>query len=283
MDGEGYWWFSIVLACDLLGVSRSGFYDWRARRTRPATAAEREARLLLAAIVVEHIASKRRYGSPRIHAELQEQGWQVGVNRIARLMAQEGIEGSSSRRRRHSLTRQAKVAPDIPDLLERDFTAETPDTRWVTDISYVPTTQGWLFLAVILDLSSKAVVGWAARSHMRTELVLEALTMALTSRRPGPGLIVHSDRGSSTPRRIGSTHSPRSTRRRRWAGSGRVGTAMPSPGSEGSKLSSSTRSGRSPPSRKRPLRSPDTSVGTTPRGTRRFSTALHTSGGRPLP
>ena len=103
MAGEGYWWLSVALACELLGVSRSGFYDWRARRTRPATARERE-QLLLAAIVVEHIASKRRYGSPRIHAELQDQGWRVGVNRIARLMAREGIEGRSSRRRRRSLT-----------------------------------------------------------------------------------------------------------------------------------------------------------------------------------
>ena len=196
MDGKGYWWFSVALACELLGVSRSGFYDWRARRTRPTTSGEREQQLLLAAIVVEHIASKRRYGSPRIHAELQDQGWRVGVNRIARLMAREGIEGRSSRMRRHSLTRQAKVAPDIPDLLERDFTAEQPDTRWVTDISYVPTAQGWVYLAVLLDLCSKAVVGWAADIHMRTELVTDALTMALTARSPGPGLIVHSDRGT---------------------------------------------------------------------------------------
>ncbi len=196
MAGKGYWWFSVALACELLGVSRSGFYDWRARRTRPATPGELEQQLLLAAIVVEHIASKRRYGSPRIHAELQDQGWQVGVNRIARLMAREGIEGRSSRRRRHSLTRQAKVAPDIPDLLERDFTAEQPDTRWVSDISYVPTAEGWVYLAVIQDLASKAVVGWAARPHMRTSLVLEALSMATTARDPAPGLIVHADRGS---------------------------------------------------------------------------------------
>jgi putative transposase len=133
--------FSIALACELLEVSRSGFCDWRARRSRAMPDAEREQRLLVAAITVEHIASGYHYGSPQIHAELQDQGWQIGVNRVARLMALHGLEGCSGRRRRHRLTRQAKVAPDIPDLLERDFTAEAPDTRWVTDISYVQTVR----------------------------------------------------------------------------------------------------------------------------------------------
>jgi putative transposase len=196
MASKPLWWFSIALACKLLEVSRSGFYDWRERRGRPATPRQREEQLLVAAITVEHIASGYRYGSPRIHAELVDQGWRVGVNRIARLMALHGLEGRSGRRRRHSLTRQAKTAPEVPDLLRRDFTAETPDTRWVTDITYVPTAQGWLYLAVLIDLCSRAVVGWAADTHMRTGLVLEALTMALTVRRPPPGLIVHSDRGA---------------------------------------------------------------------------------------
>jgi putative transposase len=196
MDDRRLWWFSIALACELLEVSRSGFYDWRARRARPLTVAEREQRLLLAAITVEHIASNKRYGSPRIHAELVEQGWRVGVNRIARLMRLHGLEGRSGRLRRHSLTRQAKIQPDIPDLLKRDFTAEQPNEKWTTDISYVPTAQGWVYLAVLLDLCSKAVVGWAADTHMRTELVTDALTMAITARRPAPGLIVHSDRGT---------------------------------------------------------------------------------------
>jgi hypothetical protein len=193
MAGRDLWWFSIALACELLEVSRSGFYDWRDRRQRPATERERDEQLLIAAITVEHIASSYRYGSPRIHAELVDQGWKVSVNRIARLMALHGLEGRSGRRRRHSLTRQAKTAPQIPDLLERDFTAAVPDLKWTTDISYVPTAQGWIYLAVIIDLCSRAVVGWAADTHMRTELVLEALTMALTARRPPPGLIVHSD------------------------------------------------------------------------------------------
>ena len=196
MAAKDLWWFSIALACTLLQVSRSGFYDWRARRERPATPGEREQQLLLAAITVEHIASKRRYGSPRIHAELVDQGWQVGVNRIARLMALHGIQGRSGRLRRHNLTRQAKVAPDIPDLLQRDFSASAPDTKWTTDISYVPTAEGWVYVVVLLDLCSKVVVGWAADSHMRTSLVLDALSMALTTRQPPPGLIVHSDRGA---------------------------------------------------------------------------------------
>ena len=196
MAAKDLWWFSIALACQLLEVSRSGFYDWRRRKKRPATAREREQQLLVAAITVEHIASKKRYGSPRIHAELAAQGWQVGENRVARLMRLQGIEGRSGRLRRHSLTRQAKVAPDIPDLLERDFSAEQPDRKWTTDISYVPTAQGWVYLAVLVDLCSKAVVGWAADTHMRTSLVLDALSMALTARQPEPGLIVHSDRGS---------------------------------------------------------------------------------------
>ena len=120
----------------------------------------------------------------------------VLTNRVARLLALHGLEGRSGRLRRHSLTRQAKVAPDIPDLLRRDFTAEQPNEKWTTDISYVPTAEGWVYLAVLVDLCSKAVVGWAADRHMRTSLVLEALTMALTTRQPPAGLIVHSDRGA---------------------------------------------------------------------------------------
>jgi putative transposase len=196
MDGRRLWWFSIALACKLLEVSRSGFYDWRARRGRPATASQREEQLLVAAITVEHIASSYRYGSPRVHAELVDQGWQIGVNRVARLMAAHGLEGRSGRRRRHNLTRQAKAQPHVPDLVKRDFTADGPNLKWVSDISYVPTAQGWLYLAVIVDLYSKAVVGWALENHMRVELVTDALTMALAARRPPAGLIVHSDRGS---------------------------------------------------------------------------------------
>ena len=196
MAAKRLWWFSVTLACDLLEVSTSGFYDWRSRQARPASAREREQQLLVASITVEHIASRRTYGSPRLHAELQAQGWRVGENRVARLMALHGIQGRSGRSRRHHTTRQAKVQPDIPDLLERDFSAELPNHTWVSDISQVPTAQGWVYVAVIVDLCSRAVVGWAARNHMRVSLVTEALTMALGSRAPDPGLVVHSDRGA---------------------------------------------------------------------------------------
>jgi putative transposase len=138
----------------------------------------------VAAITVEHIASKQALRLAADPRRAGRQGWQIGVNRVARLMALHGLEGRSGRLRRHNLTRQAKVAPDIPDLLERDFTAEQPDQKWVTDISYVPTAQGWVYLAVLVDLCSKAVVGWAADTHMRVELVTDALTMALTGDSP---------------------------------------------------------------------------------------------------
>ena len=188
--------FSIAFACEVLDVSSSGFYDWRNRKRRPRTAAEREHQQLVAEIALIHLASGERYGSPRIHAELVDKGWVIGVNRVARVMAEQGIQGRSGRRRRHHTTRQAKVQPDVPDLLNRRFHAEDPDTIWCSDISYVPTDEGWVYLAVLIDVCSRAIVGWAAADHMRTGLVLDAWTMASHARRPAPGLIVHSDRGS---------------------------------------------------------------------------------------
>lgn len=188
--------FSIELACATLGVSRSGYYDWKRRKKRPLTARQRENQRLMAEITMIHLASSKRYGAPRIYAELRARGWVVGENRVARIMAENGIYGRCGRRRRHHLTRQAKVQPQIPDLLKRRFHADEPDSIWCSDISYVPTDEGWLYTAVILDVCSRAVVGWAADEHMRTELVLDAWTMAVHSRRPGAGLIVHSDRGS---------------------------------------------------------------------------------------
>lgn len=131
-----------------------------------------------------------------IHAELRDRGWVVGENRVARTMRAHGIRGRSGRRRRHHTTKQATVQPDIPDLVQRDFTAPAPDRLWCTDLSYVPTDQGWLYVAVIIDVFSRMVVGWQAADHMRTALVLDALRMAVGRRDPTPGLIVHSDRGS---------------------------------------------------------------------------------------
>lgn len=195
-DDDGLWWFSVSLACDVLQVSTSGFYDWRDRRDALPTDREREQAKLVAEIKAIHEASRGRYGSPRVFAELRDRGWIVGENRVARLMAAHGIRGRSGRRRRHHTTRQATVQPDIPDLVRRDFTADAPDRLWCTDLTYVPTSEGWLYLTAIIDVFSRKVVGWAADDHMRTDLMLDALTMAVGRRNPDAGLTVHSDRGS---------------------------------------------------------------------------------------
>lgn len=188
--------FSIKLACELLGVSRSGFYDWKTRQDRPPTDYELEQAKLLEDIKTIHEDSGGNYGSPRIYAELRDNGWTVGENRVARTMRVNGITGRCGRRRGHHTTKQADVQPDIPDLVQRDFTAPAPDRLWCTDISYVPTRAGWLYVAVILDACSRMIVGWQAAAHMRTSLVLDALRMALGARSPAAGLVVHSDRGS---------------------------------------------------------------------------------------
>lgn len=197
-DHDELWWFSIALACEVLEVSTSGFYDWRARRDGPPTAREREQAELLAEIRTIHKASNGAYGSPRVYAELRDKGWVLGENRVARVMAAHGIQGRSGRTPGPRTTRPAKAAPDIPDLVKRDFAsvATAPDRLWCSDLTYVPTAQGWLYLTVILDACSRAIVGWAAADHMRTSLMTDALAVALGRRDPDPGLIVHSDRGS---------------------------------------------------------------------------------------
>ncbi len=148
------------------------------------------------AITAIHRDSHGCYGSPRVHAQLVDDGWQVGVNTVAALMAAHNLTGRSSRQVRVQTTRRALVAAHIPDLVRRNFTAPAPNKVWCTDLTFIPTRQGWLYLVVIIDVHSRRVVGWAAAGHMRTDLVLAALTMAVQSRRPDPGLIVHSDRGS---------------------------------------------------------------------------------------
>lgn len=196
--GKDLWWFSIQLACEVLGVSTSGFYDWRRRRDRPPTPREREQERLLAEIRTIHEDSNGAYGSPRVYAELADKGWVLGENRVARLMAAHGIHGLSGRKPGPTTTRPAEVAPQVLDLVERDFAgvATQPDRLWCSDLTYVPTAQGWLYLTIILDACSRAIVGWAAADHMRTSLMTDALAVALGRRRPDPGLIVHSDRGS---------------------------------------------------------------------------------------
>lgn len=177
--------------CRVLGVSRSGYYEWR---KRPPSKRTREDQVLTETIRAIHAESRRTYGAPRVHAELQARGVRVGKKRVARLMKAAGLRGVS-RRKRSTTTRREPQARPAPDLVERDFSAEHPDELWVADITYVPTWAGFLYLAVVLDAFSRRIVGWAMEVHLQTELVLSALDMAVQWRRP-EGTIHHSDQGS---------------------------------------------------------------------------------------
>ena len=176
--------------CRVLRVSTSGFYAWT---TRPPSDQARADRALTTRIRSVHQASRGIYGAPRIHAELRAQGTRVARKRVARLMRADGLAGC--RPRRFVRTTVADRTATAPDLVQRQFTAATPNQVWLTDITYVPTDEGWLYLAVMLDACSRRVVGWSLADHLRTDLVLGALAMALQARQPGPGLIHHSDRG----------------------------------------------------------------------------------------
>jgi len=182
---------SVRRMCDLLGVSASGYYAW-SRRPRSKRAQSDEE--LLALIRSIHERSRGTYGAPRIHAELVASGTRVGHNRLARLMRSAGLQGASRRRWALTTVRDSKARP-APDLVERNFRAEDRDRLWVADITYIPTWTGFLYLAVVVDAWSRRVVGWSMASHLRTELVLEALNMALEQRRP-EGVIHHSDQGT---------------------------------------------------------------------------------------
>jgi putative transposase len=183
----------VALSCRVLGVSRAGFYAWR---ERPPSARARADAALTAVIHAIHHESRGVYGSPRIHAELQATGRRHGRKRVARLMRQGGLAGCHRPRRRRPRTTVADpAAAPAPNLVRRHFDPLAPDRLWLADITYVPTGEGWLYLAAVLDAFSRRVVGWAMADHLRTELVLDALTMALATRRPAAGLVHHSDRG----------------------------------------------------------------------------------------
>jgi putative transposase len=183
----------IATMCRALRVSRSGFYAWQARGISPRAASD----LVLAAkIAAIHKESDATYGTPRVHAELAAQGIRVSRRRVARLMAEQGLEGVSRRKRRRSTT-LASDRPCAPDLVERRFSAATgPDQVWFADITYVPTWEGWLYVALVVDAFSRRMVGWSMREGLQAELVVDALGMAATRRRPVRGAIHHSDRGS---------------------------------------------------------------------------------------
>jgi transposase InsO family protein len=184
---------NVKRACELLKVSRAAFY---ARRTaQPGPRAVRDAELT-DQITRVHARSRGTYGAPRVHAALRNEGARCGRRRVARLMGQAGLVGVH-RRRRHRTTVPDPNAATRPDLLLRDFQPDPAalDTRWCGDITYIATDQGWLYLATVIDIASRRVVGWATADHLRTELVAEALRAACRARRPNPGVIFHSDRG----------------------------------------------------------------------------------------
>jgi putative transposase len=178
--------------CRWLGVSPSGYYAWR---KRPVCPRRREDTRLEGLIRAIHDRSRGTYGRPRVHAELRfDHGVRCSGKRVARLMRQLGIQGCHRRRRIKTTQRGPEAAP-APDLVGRRFQASGPDQLWLADITYIRTGEGFLYLAGVVDVFSRRVVGWAMREHLRTELVLEALEMALWRRRPGPGVIHHSDQG----------------------------------------------------------------------------------------
>jgi len=184
---------NVVKACGLLQVSRSAFYTWQ--RHVPSARALSDAELT-SRIVVAHAQSRGTYGAPRVQVELAAQGVHVGRKRVARLMVAAGLAGRCRRRSRR--TTYADPEAKAMNLLARAFGPEglTIDTVWAGDITYVRTWEGWAYMATVIDLASRKLVGWAMADHMESSLVCEAMAMALAERRPGPGLMFHSDRGS---------------------------------------------------------------------------------------
>ena len=184
--------YPVALMCRVLQVSRAGYYAWC---KRPAASRTLKDQTLALEIATIHRESRGRYGSPRVHAELRERGQRTGRKRVARLMRAAGLYGREPRRFRHTTDSGHGMAIK-GNLLARRFAVLAPNTSWVTDITYLWTVDGWLYLAVILDLFSRRVVGWALSERLERGLALDALKMALQNRRPPQGLLHHSDRGS---------------------------------------------------------------------------------------
>jgi putative transposase len=190
-DHAGTW--PIRLMCRVLQVSASGYYAWRDRPDSARLVANRHLLGDVRRLEAEH---RGRYGSPRMHAALRAEGRAVSRGRVARLMRLHGIRGLAGRRFKPCTTDSRHDLPIAPNLLKQAFAATTPNTVWLADITYIATGEGWLYLAAVLDLATRKIVGWSMRHHMRTELPLAALMMAAQRQRPGTGLIHHSDRGS---------------------------------------------------------------------------------------
>jgi putative transposase len=184
--------YPVAVLCDVLHVSRSGFYAWQ---VRPAASRTKADATLTVEITVAHRRSRGIYGSPRVHRDLKAKGHRIGKKRVARLMRENGLQGRQKRRFRRT-TDSNHSQPIAPNVVQRNFEACAPNKVWVTDVTYVATDEGWLYLAVMLDLFSRRVVGWATSSTNDRALALTALDAAVRSRRPPRGLVHHSDRGS---------------------------------------------------------------------------------------
>jgi putative transposase len=215
--------FPVRMLCRLVGAAVSGFYAWL--RRAPARHHHEEDRRMSERIGAIFAASRRTYGSPRVHAELRAQGVRVSRKRVERLMRASGL-GIQARRRVPRTTNSRHDYPVAPNLLGRHFAADHPDTVWLADISYVPTGEGWLYLAAIKDMATREIVGWSMADHLRTELACDALLMAIRRRQPPRGLIHHSDRGvqpgfkGSSQRLPASIVAPRQRLRRVFSSQG---------------------------------------------------------------
>jgi putative transposase len=198
--------YPIVLLCEVLDVTRSGYYAWVDRPVAPKKVADAQ---LLLEIKVALVRGRGAYGSPRIHRELRAHGLRVGKKRIERLMRENGLEARQKRRFVHT-TDSRHEHPIAPNVLDREFDVKQANQAWVGDVTYIPTAQGWLYLAVLLDLFSRRVVGWATSALNDRALALSALHQALRARRPRAGLVHHTDRGSPYAsddyRRVLATH-----------------------------------------------------------------------------
>ena len=185
--------FPLAAMCRVLGLSTSGYYGWLRRRPSARSRSDEELKVRIMEIWTE---SRGTYGRPRIHAALAAEGARVSRKRVARLRRELDIEGVTRRGFRTGTTKRDPDAAPAPDLVNRDFSAGGPDRLWVADITQIPTEAGWLYLAVVLDVWSRRIVGWAMATHMRAELVRAALDMAIRRRQPKGGVVHHSDRGS---------------------------------------------------------------------------------------
>lgn len=187
--------YPLELMCQVLEVSRAGYYAWKKRQGREPSPRAKRRQELAEKIRQAHQESRQTYGSPRVYQELKVQGEKVCENTVAKVMKDNGIRSVVCQRFRVKTTDSDHPHPVAENLLERHFEQDLPDRAWAADITYVPTGEGWLYLATVIDLCTRKIVGWAMADHLRAELTVEALEMALQRRRPCEGLIHHSDRG----------------------------------------------------------------------------------------